>query len=397
MTTLRLDFEDPSRFVFDARVVARTTFQGAPSIVLDQSAFYPESGGQPGDVGTLAALSVRDVQIDDLGRVHHLLDADASTLVEGQVVRGVIDGSRRRLHMALHTAQHMLSRALIEVADAETVSARLAATGCTIDVDVASLDDATLARAEALVNAVVEDDRPVVVFVPTPEALAALPLRRAPKVTDNVRVVDIGGFDLSPCGGTHCTRTAQVGPLTITALERYKGKMRVTFLAGRAAVAELTARARVLATLGRTLSAPPLEAPAAIERIRAELTATRNALTEARARYAAVLGEALVAEALKREVPHVVCTLEREPIETLRALASVVTSHRNVVIFAASHDADGTRVLVARGEGSTFDCGGWLKAVCAAHGGRGGGKAERAEGRLPHDVAWEPLAREMRS
>ncbi len=388
--TTRLHYEDPTLLEFDAEVVALSRFGDRPSVILDRSAFYPESGGQLGDVGSLGDVAVIDVQVDDAGVVHHLIDR--ASIAVGATVRGRVDRARRRLHMALHTGQHMLSRALLDEAGAETVSSRLGSTACTIDVHLASLDEGAVARAEDLVNRVIEDDVAVRQYFPTPEELAKLPLRRAPKVTENVRVVDVGGFDVSPCGGTHCTRSAQVGVVTITGVERYKGKGRVTFLAGRVAQRELSARSKSLAELARSFSCGPLETRAGVERLRGDLQRARESLGLAREQWAALYGQRLVAEAAARGEPRVVCLLEGDTIETLRALASAVSAVPGTVAMLASSTAEGLLITLARGEGSAFDCGAWLKRVAAAHGGRGGGRPDRAEGRLPSSVDWRAAA-----
>ena len=232
MPTALLYHADSTQLSFEATVVGH-----APgAVILDRTAFYAEGGGQLADHGTLAGLPVTDVQIDDAGVVRHLVVGELPAV--GASVSGQIDRARRRQYSALHTAQHMLSRALIEVAHAETVSARLGESSCTVDLDVPSLGEAEVARAEALVNALVEDDVSIRAWFPEASELASLPLRRRPKVSENVRVVAIGDFDVSPCGGTHCTQSAQVGLLEVTGMERYKGMMRVSFAAGR--------RARVL-------------------------------------------------------------------------------------------------------------------------------------------------------
>lgn len=387
--TPRLHYEDPLLLAFEATVTAHGRFGDHPSVVLDRTAFYPESGGQLGDVGALGGLAVRDVQVDDDGVVHHLVEGALPPVGAG--LQGTIDRARRRLHMALHTGQHMLSRALLDEAGAETVSSRLGANTSTLDVHLAQLDEAAVARAEDLVNRVIEDDLAVRSYFPSPDELARLPLRRAPKVTENVRVVDAGGFDVSPCGGTHCTRTAQVGLVTITGLERYKGKMRVTFLAGRAAQRELAARGRAIADVARGFSCGPLEVRAGVERLRADLASARAAASEATARWADLYGERLVGEATARGARRVVCSLDGEPVETLRALASRITAAAGPVAMLASRTGDTQLVVIARGEGATLDCGAWLKRVTAAHGGRGGGKADRAEGRIPAAVDWAAL------
>jgi len=388
--TRKLYHEDPLLSAFEATVVGHGRFGDVPSVVLDRTAFYPESGGQMADRGTLAGAAVLDVQIDDDGTIHHIVDGPP--LAPGTTVAGAVDRGRRRVHMALHTGQHMLSRALVDRAKAETVSSRLGETACTIDVDLAVLDERDLARAEELANAVIDDDAPVRAFFPEPGELAALPLRRQPKVESNIRVVAIGDFDVSPCGGTHCLRTAQVGFVRVTGLERYKGKMRVTFASGRRAREALGAQAEILVGLGRELTCGPAEVPVAIAKLRRELQETREALGLARARLMDRLADALLAD----DAAVVAALVEDADVEALRLLAKRIVAAPGRVAVLAAAGPEGIHMLAARAAGQTFDCGAFVKRTAAALGGRGGGSADRAEGRLPAgavDAAgWRALA-----
>src|SRR5262245_53586343 len=151
--TPRLYFDDPFLLTFRAQVVAHGTFQGKPAVVLDRTAFYPEAGGQMADHGILAGARVLDVQVDDAGIVHHLVEGALPPVDDA--IEGEVDRPRRRLHMALHTGQHMLSRALADVAKANTVSARLGETECTIDVDRSTLEDREVSEAEDRVNGII--------------------------------------------------------------------------------------------------------------------------------------------------------------------------------------------------------------------------------------------------
>jgi len=180
LDTERLYYDDPLLVEFRARVMERSDLAGQASVLLDRTAFYPESGGQMADRGKLNGLDVLDVQVAADGALHHVLGRDPPEV--GAEVVGHVDALRRRVHMALHTGQHILSRALLDIAAAETVSARLGETACTIDVDVANLVERDVARAEDLANAVIDDDVVIRSFFPDPGELARLPLRRAPKV-----------------------------------------------------------------------------------------------------------------------------------------------------------------------------------------------------------------------
>ncbi|EAU66299.1 alanyl-tRNA synthetase, truncated [Stigmatella aurantiaca DW4/3-1] len=323
------------------------------------------------DRGVLGGAVVRDVQVDDAGLVHHVLElSEGGALPEvGAELPGEIDRVRRRLHMALHTGQHMLSRALVDVANAHTVSSRLGETLCTIDVDLDVLDERKVAEAEEFVNAVIEDDVAIRAFFPTPEELAALPLRRQPKVTENIRVVQIDGFDVSPCGGTHCTRSAQVGMIRVLGVERNKGKGRVLFSAGRRARSELWAEAGTLRGLSRAFTCGPGEVPTSIDKLRRELTEAREALGAARARLAEHTAAEL-ASALEQSPEHrVVAVVEGASPESLRAIAARLTARPEAVVLLAGQGPEGLPVLIARGSGASFGCGAFLKRLAEAAGG----------------------------
>jgi alanyl-tRNA synthetase len=383
---VRLYYDDPLLLAFDARVTAHGTHGGRPSIILDRTAFYPESGGQMADRGLLGGLPIVDVHEDEQGVVHHLVEGERPAV--GTEVRGEIDRTRRRLHMALHTGQHMLSRALLDVARGETVSSRLGETVCTIDLAIAKAEERDIARAEELVNSVVEDDVAVRAFFPDPKELAALPLRRPPKVETNIRVVQIGDFDVSPCGGTHCLRTAQVGLVRVIGIERYKGMIRVSFHAGRRAREELARESDVLRGLGRELTCGPAEVPLAITKLRRELGETRESLGHARERMAVAAAEELMRSA---DGKRVIAAFEDADSRFLRAVAKRVTSEPGWVALVAGTAEGGMLMLAARAEATDFDCGAFIKRAAQAGGGRGGGRAEMAEGRLPAPVDWKQL------
>jgi alanyl-tRNA synthetase len=420
IVTQRLYYDDPLRLSFDACVVRNASWEGAPSVVLDRTAFYPEAGGQMADRGLLGGHPVTDVQVDDAGVIHHILDLreGASPLLSmgapppkprsglvtigapppnprsglgvGDAVTGSVDRARRRAYMALHTAQHMLSRALADVAMADTVSSRLGESACTIDLDRETLEERAVAEAEDLVNAVIDDDVPIRAYFPTAEELASLPLRRAPKVTGDVRVVVVGAFDVTPCGGTHCTRSAQVGFLRVTGIERYKGKARVTFSAGPRGRGELWREASVLRDLGRAFTCGPFDVPLGVEKLRRELGEARDTLGLVRGRLADAIGAELCEAA--RATGRAVAVLDDAGPDLLRALATrITTAAPAAVAFLAGRGSEGLAVLVARGAASTLDCGAFLKRAATEAAGRGGGRPERAEGRLPRDADWAAL------
>ena len=393
--TPRLYFEDPLLFRFEARVTGHGTFGEKAALLLDRTAFYPEAGGQMADLGALSGARVTDVQVDDAGLVHHVVEGALPAI--GSEVVGEIDPRRRRLHMALHTGQHMLSRALGDVARAETVSSRLGENLCTIDVDREKLDERAVANAEDLVNAVIDDDVAIRAWFPTESELTALPLRRRPKVTSDVRVVEIGAFDVSPCGGTHCVRSAQVGLVRVSGLERYKGGMRVLFTAGARARRELNAHDDALRALARSLTCGPTDVGLAIDKVRRDLELARESLGKTRAKLAESTARSLLDEADRTGDLHVVASFDEGGVEMLRAVAARLVAREGVVALLAAETEGGVQILVDRAPGSAFECGAFVKRVTAAAGGRGGGRPDHAEGRLPSGVDWPALVRAHRA
>ncbi len=385
MATGRLYFQDPYQRQFEARVVALGQWKGAPAVVLDRTAFYPEAGGQLGDRGVLGGVAVKDVQVDDDGTVFHLIDGE---LAVGAELRGELDWARRRQHMAQHTAQHLLSGALLERASADTVSARLGESTLTIDVQRDRVPEAEIAAAEELANSLIDDNLPIRAWFPPPEELAQLKLRRDPKVEADVRVVAIGDFDLSPCGGTHCASTAELGAIRVTGTERYKGMTRISFMASRRGRGELFSHDQVLRKLAQGFSCQPMDVPAAIDKLRGESAAAAAEITAMRGRLAAAVVASFEGQG------RVIATLPNEP-ELVRAVASRLTASGRDALLYAPDEAGGAMVVIARAQGSLLDCGALWKQLVARSSGRGGGKADRAEGRLTAPVEWNLLISEL--
>jgi alanyl-tRNA synthetase len=370
---------------FDAEVVAITTYKARPAVVLDRTAFYPEAGGQLGDRGRLGELAVVDTQEADDGTIVHLVEhpVEGGLPAVGSRVTGELDWLRRRQHMAQHTAQHLLSGALLDRAQAPTASARLGENSLTIDVARDRIPEAELAAAEDLANDVVDDDVEVRAWFPTPGELAALKLRRDPKVAADIRVIAIGEFDLSPCGGTHCARTSQLAAVRITGAERYKGMTRVTFTTARRGRAELFARDQVLRGLAGQFSCGPAEVPAAIDKLRREAEAADGQITQLRSR----LTGAIIAQ-LPGDGP-AIAALPGDA-ELLRSVAARLAAAGRDAILCAPDDAGATVVMI-RAAGSGLDCGALWKRLAAKYGGRGGGRPDRADGRLATAVTDWPV------
>ena len=213
---------------FTAEVVAQDVTQRGTAVSLDRTAFYPTSGGQPYDIGTINDVPVIDVWEDDHGEVWHLLEHPLSD----KVVIGRIDQERRLDHIQQHTGQHLLSAGFFNLCQANTIGFHLGAELSTIDLDVPELSWETAYQVEAEVNAVVWENRPVTISYVTDDKIDQVPLRKPAKVKGNIRVIWVEDYDASACGGTHARNTGEVGLVKITGIEHYKGGVRISFLCG---------------------------------------------------------------------------------------------------------------------------------------------------------------------
>jgi alanyl-tRNA synthetase len=233
----RLYYHDAYTNQFTAVIVDRMTENGRFAVALNQTYFYPTSGGQPFDRGTLNGLPVVDVTIrDEDGAVLHWL---AGAAPKEDEVTAVIDWPRRFDHMQQHTGQHILSQAFIRIAEAQTIGFHLSDDTVTIDLDVNTVTDEELNRVEQLANQIVWENRPINSHMVTRVEAEKMPIRKIPPAqTGKIRLIDIENFDLTACGGTHVSRTGGVGLIKIVKLERRRANVRVEFRCGSRALAD---------------------------------------------------------------------------------------------------------------------------------------------------------------
>jgi alanyl-tRNA synthetase len=370
--TVLLFREDPYLLEFDAVVTARREHQGRPAVVLDRTAFYAESGGQPWDLGTLGGRNVLAV-VKDGPDVLHVLDA----FPEGDRVQGHVDGERRRDHRQQHHGQHLLSRAFVEVAGADTVSFHLGEKACSIDLDRPVGEDVA-AAAERRANEVVWQARPVTVRTLSREQARLDGIVVPPEADEAVRIVEAEGFDRQPCGGTHPRSTAEVGLVLVLGHERYKGGTRVHFACGFRALAHARSHRIGLEQAGAALSAAPAAVPEAAFRLKAQLAEAQARGDELLAR--AIEGEAhrLLAARPSPEEP-VVAVLPGWPPADLRMLAQQLVRLQPCVALLGSV-TDKAHAVFAQSDGLPHDVGALLQEAMRAIGGRGGGRGNLAQG-----------------
>jgi len=390
--TERLYRDDPYLLEFEARVVARPEHEGRPAVVLDRTAFYAESGGQPWDTGTIDDVPVVAV-LENGEDVLHVLAAPLAA----ECVQGRVDAERRRDHREQHHGQHLLSRALVQVAGAGTVSFHLGAEHSTIDLD-REVTEEQARTAETLTNEVVWDARSVAVRTVSRAEALALGVAPPAEAGDAVRLVEAAGFDRQPCGGTHPRSTSEVGVVIVLGHERYKGGSRVRFLCGHRALGAVRARNAVLDRLGTLFSSPAEALPEAATRSLETLSETNRRGAELLERALDSEARRLLSEAIHSSPPlpvppHVgggtgsasacsvlVCTIyDGWPAADLRGLAQRLVTLAPCVALLGSR-SDKAHFVFAQSEGLGHDIPALLRAAALAVGGRGGGKGNLAQG-----------------
>jgi alanyl-tRNA synthetase len=373
--TERLYYTDSYLHQFQARVIEISN--DGRKIYLDRTAFYPSSGGQPFDIGTLGGVAVSDV-VDDDDRVAHIIE---KPLALGEVT-GEIDWTRRFDHMQQHTGQHLLSAVFEELFGIPTVSFHMGSAVSTIDVSAPSLSPSQTERVEERCAGIVAEARPVLITFE--DASADLGLRKASERTGTLRIVSIQGLDRSACGGTHVRSAAEIGPIQIRKLEKIRGTTRVEFVCGMRAIRAARSDFRLLSEIARTLSTPFEEIPALvssqIEKSKALEKTCQRLSTELAKREGAELHAATTpdAEGIRR------ATHQGAIDDAVRTRAQAFIAGGKAVFLAVSDDPPA--VLLAASTDSGVHAGNRVKEAVSAAGGRGGGNQTVAQGSVPTDA-----------
>jgi alanyl-tRNA synthetase len=390
--TERLYYSDSHLIEFDARVVDITErVSGWTAIVLDKTAFYPTGGGQPSDTGTLNGTRVVEC-IDDGDVVLHLLQGVTPAI--GSMAKGRVDWRRRLDHIQQHTGQHILSQAFVTLFNAPTKSFRVLDHSCEIDVDLANASTTIIERAVELANNVIWEDRDITIRSVSTEEAAGLPLRKDPAREGELRLIEIDGFDLTPCGGTHAYRTGEVGLIAVRSWERAKGLTRIEFVAGTRALADYRVANRSARDVAALFSTSRDEAPqlaAHMVEENKELHRRVRLLEEIAAGVEAtqLLSEATVNQTGVRIVAQV---LSGKDVESLKKLAHALAAKPKTIALLGTFDKENARLVFARSSDAEGDMNALMRDACTIVEGRGGGKPEMAQGggknltRLPEAI-----------
>jgi alanyl-tRNA synthetase len=388
--TERLYYQDSRLLEFDARVVSLSELDdGQIAVTLDRTAFYPTGGGQPTDTGTLGDARVVDcIDAEDEG-VLHVIQGPAPEV--GDSVHGKIDWLRRLDHLQQHTGQHILSAAFVQLFDAPTMSFRVLEHDCEIDVALGNPTDERIEQAVDLANQIIWESRSISTRQVTSEEAATLPLRKEPARAGELRLIEIGEFDLTPCGGTHASSTGEVGVIAVRSWERAKGLTRIHFMAGLRALADYRKANQTAREVAALFSAGREDSPALVARLVEESKRLRRRIGELEQVACRVEAEDLlrgnsetVSQALSDGAHDGIRIIARvyddRDADSLKHLALALVAHPNTVALLGSRDGDTARLVFARSTDAPGDMNALMRRACSQIDGRGGGKPDMAQG-----------------
>lgn len=373
--TERLYYTDAYLPEFTARIVDRA--EDGRRVYLDRTAFYPTSGGQPHDTGSLGNAKVIDV-IAEGDRIAHVIDAPLTD----DEIKGTIDWHRRFDYMQQHTGQHLISAIFEDLFGAKTVSVHFGDTHSTLDLETDSLSAQSLEKAEGRANQVIAENRPVTVRFE--EAATVKGLRKAVDRQGMLRVISIADIDRSACGGTHVRSTGEIGVIFLRGTERVRKTMRVEFVCGLRAVARARADYQALSGIASTMSTSidlvgTLVASQAAQM--KENEQARRRLEKELARYRAAELHA-AASPNSEGVRLVIVEKTNETMDQLRALAQAMLDRERVILVSMTPEGG---LLLAATEDSGQDAGKLLREAVNAAGGKGGGSPRLAQGSTTAD------------
>lgn len=374
--TERLYYTDSYLKQFEAGVVSVS--EDGLRVVLDRTAFYPTSGGQLHDLGTLNSIPVTEVAEGEDGGIAHVLE---SPLTAGTVT-GEIDWERRFDFMQQHSGQHLLSAVFESMFGFKTVSVHMGEASSTVDLETASVTREQLRAVEEAANRGVFENRAITVGIE--DASEAAGLRKATERTGDLRIVTIDGCDRSACGGTHVKTTGEIGPILLRRLDKIRGNVRVEFLCGLRAARRARMDYEALDSAARVFNAQlddvPALAASLAEQVREAGKERRKLGLELAQLRGRQLWESQEVSATGRRV-YVDERASGALDDEVRALALSFTAQPGAAFIATSQDPPA--VLLAVSEDTGLHAGNLMKPLLADLGGRGGGNNRTAQGSLP--------------
>ncbi|WP_214481752.1 DHHA1 domain-containing protein [Bacillus sp. SM2101] len=364
-----LYYSDPNMTTWQTVITNKYEKDNNYFVILEETAFYPEGGGQPADHGTINGVEVIDVQEDGTSIVHQVTaplnigEADCQ-----------IDKQRRIDHTQHHTGQHLLSAVCIELFELETLSFHLGSDTVSIDLDTPSISDDQLFQVEQQVNKYIFENRKIKTYYVSNDELPSLRLRKLPKVSENIRIVEITGIDVSACCGTHVESTGQIGMLKLLKTEKHRGKTRLYFVCGFKALADYGSAHSVISNIGLKLSTSRENFVNKLDKMEQERRQLQKDLSEVKSQLFSYVADHIIHEAND----HVIHFISKDySSKDLQIISKQILAKQQAIVLLLSTIEN--RLLIAQDGKFDIHIGAMVKEHAKEYEGKGGGNDKQAQ------------------
>jgi alanyl-tRNA synthetase len=381
--TERLYYEDSYLKEFRAKILKKIKIDNQPAVVLDETAFYPTSGGQPHDKGVIQDVPVVEV-VEEGDEIIHILKEELKEEINSEVV-GKIDWERRFDHMQQHSGQHILSAAFEKLWNADTVSFYLGDEICTLDIMKDNITSEEVKKAEILSNNIVLENKPIKVYFVDQERANELNLRKIPPQKEDIRIVEIKDFDVCACCGTHCGTTGEVGLIKILKWEKRGVKIRLDFICGKRSLKDYYWKNELIKNISNKLTIKDTELGEAVERMLEERKETRKELREIKEKLQDYEAKDLINKSSLRNdgIKIINKVFEESNFQEVRVLVQkIIDLDDGVVVLAGiknKGEGEGVKILFACSRVLKYDMNGLIREAGKFIEGRGGGAPNFAQ------------------
>ena len=384
MTTEKIYYKNAYQKDFTSKVLEaielKGELKGKFGIILEKTCFYPEGGGQLGDKGKIDKITVLDTQFKD-GEIIHITE---KTLEIGKKVKGKIDWERRYKFMQNHTAQHILSESFLKELRGETFSVHLGENSLTLDVGLSKLRWDDVYKVEKMANKIISENRQIEIHWVSKDDLDKFPLRKKPKVNEDIRIVEVSKFDYSPCGGTHIKSSGEIGTIKVLKWMKVKKGFRVEFICGERALSDYQWKNKMILEIAEFLAIKKKDLKDTVEKLFEENKIQRKQIEEFQYK--------LLEDNFKREinqsqkikgVPVVKLIFNDGNFKIIRKIVTDLIEVEKCIILTANIANNKANLIFARSSKENenqVEMNALLKLFTSKIGGKGGGKPNFAQG-----------------
>ncbi|MBN2395825.1 MAG: hypothetical protein JXC36_05095 [Candidatus Atribacteria bacterium] len=380
--TQKLYHDDSYQMKFEAKILEQFISNEKFALILDQTCFYPEAGGQTCDKGMINGIPVLDVQEENGNIIHYL--RDDLHMNSGEYIHGEIDWKERFDHMQQHSGQHILSATLIELYQKETQSFHMGKEICTLDIPFVSLGDQQTREIEKRANQIIYENRPIDhYYLDDTSKIAEKNIRKAQKNHERLRIIEIKNYDVTACGGTHCSSTGEIGMIKIIGYEKQKENLRISFVCGYRALRDYQMKNTITNHLSRIFTTGIDCLEEYVIRLSKEKMDLSKQYHKIEKKVHQLEADDLKRNNLKEKNGIVMISklFSDQDLQSLKEIASVLTNQENYVAILGTENPEPI-VCIACSKNLFFRMDELIKEITLNYQGKGGGSRFIAMTRL---------------